>query len=287
MDNDLTVYAKGAAFEDGVYDLRSLELVVSAYRSILDGLVAVQMGRRRLPAKTKRQLNYDVTINNGSIELLIDFVLNHPEIIGVLSDGGGYQLSAYITKLYRDAINLREAAASFIEKGLTFDIKIVNSFNFGSHNTQVAIEDSEIIIPDPKILFAAQTTRAPTDRVLRKMDGDRLKKIDLISGEEKFTLDREKRSILGRDKQILPARLKIVGRLDMVAFSAHRGEIVSDGERYPVTWTDEIRTKMHKVADHEGVQFTVQPIIDHSRLSTEAIGFHVLDCENPQHRMDL
>ncbi|MFN2300701.1 MAG: hypothetical protein ABR565_02355, partial [Gammaproteobacteria bacterium] len=131
--------------KDGVYDLRSLELVVGGYRSILDRLVAVQLGRRHLPEKAKRQLNYDVTVRNGSIELLIDFVLDHPEALGVFAEGGGYQLSAVITKLYRDAISLRKAAAVFIEKGVKFEIKISNSFNFGSHNTNVVVEDSEII----------------------------------------------------------------------------------------------------------------------------------------------
>lgn len=287
MDSDLAVYAKGKAFQDGVYDLRSFELVVGGYRSILDRLVAVLLGRRHLPEKAKRQLNYNVKVKNGSIELLIDFALDHPEFLGALVEGGGYQLSAAITKLYRDAITLRKAAASLIEKGIKFEIRISNSFNFGSHNTNVVVQDSEIIIPEPKILFAAQATRPPTDKVLRKVDGAQIEKIDLISDEETFTLDSDKRTILGRDKQILPARMKILGRLDMVAFSAHRGAIVSDSERYPVTWNEEIRSKMQRAADRDGVLFTVQPIIDHSRLDTDAIGFHVLDCEDPQQRINF
>ena len=134
MDSDLRIYAKGRAFESGVYDLRSLELLLSGYRSILDRLVAVQLGHRQLPDKTKRQLNYDVKINEGSIEILVDFVLEHPETIAVMAHDGGYQLSVMLTKLYRDAISLREAASKFIEKGLAFNIKINNSFNWGSKN---------------------------------------------------------------------------------------------------------------------------------------------------------
>lgn len=287
MESDLKIYAKGKAFEDGVYDLRSLELLLSGYRSILDRLVAVQLGHRQLPDKTKRQLNYDVKINEGSIELLVNFVLEHPETLAVLASDGGYQLSIILTKLYRDAIGLRVAAAKFIEKGLTFNIKINNSFNWGDRNTNIVIEDSEIIIPDPKILFAAQATRFPTDKVLKKVDGKNIEKVDLSSPDETFTLDNEKRIILGRDKQILPASLKIVGRLDMIAFSSHRGVIISDNEKFPVTWDEKIRSKMQKLADKEGVLFTVNPVIDHSRLDTNAIGFHVLDCEQPQSSMDV
>lgn len=287
MDSDLRIYAKGRAFESGVYDLRSLELLLSGYRSILDRLVAVQLGHRQLPDKTKRQLNYDVKINEGSIELLVDFVLEHPETIAVMAHDGGYQLSVMLTKLYRDAISLREAASKFIEKGLAFNIKINNSFNWGSRNTNIVIEDSEIIIPDPKILFAAQATKYPTDRVLGKIDGENIEKVDLTSPEDTFTLDDTKRNIIGRDKQILPASLTIVGRLDMIAFSSHRGVIISDNERFPVTWDEKIRTKMQQVADKEGVLFTVNPVIDHSRLDNDAIGFHVLDCKQQQSSMDV
>jgi hypothetical protein len=108
MESDLKICAKGTAFESGVYDLRSLDLLISGYRSILDRLVAVQLGRRQLPDKAKRQLSYDVKINEGSIELLIDFVFDHPEVLAILSQDGGYQLSIALTKLYRDAIPPRQ-----------------------------------------------------------------------------------------------------------------------------------------------------------------------------------
>lgn len=287
MDNDIRIYAKGTAFEDGVFDLRSLELLLSSYRSILDRLVAVQLGRRQLTDKIKKQLNYDVKINDGSIELLLDFVFQHQEIVTVLAQDGGYQLSSMLLNLYRDAIDLRKAASDFIEKGFNFDIKINNSFNFGSKNVYTNIENSEIIIPESKILFAAQATRYPTDKLLSKVDGNRIEKVDLQSRKDKFTLNEDDRIILGREKEMLKATLKIVGRLDMIAFSAHKGAIISDGESFPVTWDDGIRAKMHKVADIDGVVFTVQPVIDHKRLSTEAIGFHVLNCENNQKSMDF
>jgi hypothetical protein len=287
MDTDLIIYAKGEAFENGIYDLRSLDLLFSSYRSILDRLVAVQLGRRQLSAPTKRQLNYDVKIQEGSIELLIDFALEHPEMLAIFSQDGGYQLSTALTKLFRDAISLRVAAAKFIEKGQIFNININNSFNWGSRNNNIAINGSNITIPDPKILFAAQATRFSTDKLLRNIDGKNIKKVNITSPEETFTLDDSKKIILGRDKQILPASLKIVGRLDMVAFSSHRGVIISNNESFPVTWDEKNRTKMQKFADKKDVLFTVNPVIDHSRLDNNAIGFHVLNCEQPQTIMDI
>ena len=287
MEHDLKIYAKGTAFESGVYDLRTLEVLVSGYRSVLDRLVAVQLGHRQLPSKTKRQLNYDVKIQEGSIKLLIDFVMDHPETLSILATDGGHHLSAILTKLYGDAIKLREVASKFIENGLTFNIKITNSFNFGSNNSNIAVEGSEIVIPDAKVLFAAQATKFPTDKLLRKIDGKSVEKIDLCSEDETFTLDASKRRIIGKDKQVLPASLKIVGRLDMVAFSSHKGVIVSDNERFPVTWDEKIRAKMQKMADVEGVLFTVNPVIDNSRLNDDAIGFHVLNYEQHQSSMEL
>lgn len=73
-----------------------------------------------------------------------------------------------------------------------------------------------------------------------------------------------------------------MGRLDMVAFTAHRGSIISDGEKFSVTWDEQIRQKMQKLADIEGVVFKVRPVVDHKRLDNETIGFHVLDCGDPQ-----
>lgn len=280
MEHDIKIYAKGTDFEGGVYDLRSLETLISSYRSILDMLVSVQLGRRQLSNKIKSQLDYQVEIKEGSIQLLIDFALDHPELLMVLSQDGGQQISNVITKLFRDAINLRKAAASFIEKGLTFNIKITNSFNFGNNNVHINNENAEILIPDPKILWAAQATRFATDKILKKINGKSIEKVDLISNEESFSLKVTDRNILGRDKEALNAKLQIVGRLDMIAFSLHKGTIVSESEHFPVTWDDKIRSKMLKVADIDGVVFTVQPVIDHSRLNRDAIGFHVLECSN-------
>lgn len=287
MDHDLKIYSKGSAFESGVYDLRSLETLISSYRSILDRLVAVQLGKRQLTEKIKNQLNYEVEIKEGSIELLINFALEHPELLIVFAEDGGYQLSNILTNLFRDAINLRKAASKFIEKGLTFNIKITNSFNFGSSNVYTNAEDSEILIPDAKILWAAQATRYPTDKILKKIDGKEIEQVDLISRDEEFSINEKDRDILGRDKEVLNATLKITGRLDVIAFSSHRGVILSDKESFPVTWDEKLRSNMQQIADIEGIIFTVQPVIDHSRLNNDAIGFHVLECRNPQGELGL
>lgn len=290
MEQDLRVYAKGLAFSDGIYDLRTLESLITNYRKIFDRLIAVQLGKRQVSPELKSQLDYDVKIQSGSIELLINFVLEHREFIAVFSADGGAALSKAIVNLLRDAINLREKASQVIEKGLTLNINIANSFNIGSsvNNGNVFGGDNgDIYIRDPKILWAAQTTRSPVNGLLSHVDGKAVEFIDVNSKEETFRFDPDQRHIVGKSKEELPTTLKILGRLDMVAFTSHRGSIVSDGERFNVTWDDKIRRKMQRIADIEGVVFTVRPVVDHKRLNNEAIGFHVLDCGDPQQSLKV
>lgn len=257
MAQDIRIYAKGLAFSGGVYDLRTLESLITNYRKIFDRLVAVQLGKKKVSPELKSQLDYDVSINEGSIELLINFALEHREYIAALSADGGESLSKVVVTLLRDAIKLREKASEFIERGLPININISNSFNIGSKITSsnVHCDDNagSISINDPKILWAAQVTRTPVNSLLSQVDGKIVEYININSASDEFRFTPEQRNIIGRQKEELPTTLNIIGRLDMVAFSAHRGSLISDGERFSVTWDEQIRSKMQKLADIEGV----------------------------------
>ncbi|MBI4995799.1 MAG: hypothetical protein HZC22_02645 [Rhodocyclales bacterium] len=289
MDQDIRIYAKGLAFADGIYDLRTLEAVISNYRKILDRLVSVQLGKRQVTKDLRAQLRYQVQINPGSIELLVKFLLEHKEIIAVFAADGGYTLSEIIVKLLHDAVDLRKKAAEVLKNGLTVNIRITNSFNVGSSinsgNVSFDRTSGSILINDPKILWAAQVTRSPVNEILSSVDGKNVEYIDMNSPSNEFRLTTDDRDIIGQHKEELPTTLTIVGRLDMVAFSSHRGGIISDGERFSVTWDEQIRSKMQRIADVEGVLFKVRPLVDHKRLDSSAIGFHVLDCSDPQEKM--
>lgn len=289
MNQDIRIYAKGLAFADGVYDLRTLEAVISNYRKILDRLVSVQLGKRQVTKDLRAQLGYQVQINSGSIELLVNFLLEHKEVIAVFAADGGYTLSEVIVKLLRDAVALRKKASEVLKNGLTVNIRITNSFNIGSSinsgNVSFDQTSGSILINDPKILWAAQVTRSPVNELLSNVDGKNVEYIDMSSPTNELRLTTDDRDIIGQHKEELPTTLTIVGRLDMVAFSSHRGSIISDGERFSVTWDDQIRSKMQKIADVEGIMFKVRPVVDHKRLDSSAIGFHVLDCGDPQRKM--
>ncbi len=291
MEQDLRIYAKGRAFSDGIYDLRHLESLISNYRKILDGLVAVQLGRRQITPSIKKQLNYDVSVHSGSIELLLNFALDHHEALGVFAADGGKVLSDSLVKLLKNAIELREKASALIEKGISININISNSFNVGSRFDSPSISTGEnsgtIIINDPKTLWAAQLTRGPVNRLLYMLDGQSVEYIDLASSENQFRLTPEQRVIMGKQKEELPTTLNIIGRLDVVAFSSHKGTIVSDHDKFSVTWDESIRPKMQKIADREGIVFKVNPVVDHMRLDSQTIGFHILDCSDPQQKLNI
>lgn len=291
MNEDLRVYAKGLAFDNGVYDLRTLEIIVTSYREIFDRLVAVQLGKKKVPQHLKNQLDYNLKINQGSIEFLVEFVFNNREYISVCAADGGEMISKAVVTLLRDAVTLREKASEILSKGLAVNINISNSFNVGSkvgNNSVTCDQNTGVIgISDHKILWAAQVTRTPVNRLLSQIDGKLVEYIDIENEYGDFRLVPEQRHILGVDKEELPTTLNIIGRLDVVAFSSGRGSIISDGERFSVTWSDGIRSKMQRIADIEGVVFTVRPVIDHKRLSDETIGFHILDCDNLQGDLSL
>ena len=286
MEEDIRIYAKGLAFSDGIYDLRTLESVISNYRKIFDQLVTVQLGKRQVSRDLRSQLGYQVQISSGSIELLVKFMLEHKELIMVFAADGGYTLSEIVVRLLRDAIDLRKKASELLKKGLTVNVRITNSFNIGSkinsNNVSIDQEDKSILINDPRILLAAQMTRHPVNKILASIDGRTVEYIDMSSPTTEIRLTSKDRDIIGQDKEELLTTITIVGRLDMVAFSSHRGSIISGNERFSVTWDESIRSKMQKIADVEGVVFKVRPVVDHKRLESSAIGFHVLDCGDPQ-----
>lgn len=286
---DFRIYAEGNAFQGGVYDLRSMELIIRNYRSIADRLIAIQLGRRQLTPAIKNQIEYQTRINSGSIELLIDFAFTHKEIIGALTalDGGGRQLSLVISKLYKDAIDLRKKVAEFLDKKLPINITINNNINFGSNNIIANTNNGNIVIPDQRILLAAQTTKYPTDRLVSGIDGKGIEYIDMGAGTESLRLTANDKIILGQDKEELSAIMTIIGRLDVIAFSSHRGTVISGKEKYPVTWEENIRSKVQEYADVNGIEFKVRQVIDKKKLNSEAIAFHIIDCRNPQSEISL
>lgn len=84
MKEDLRIYAKGLAFTGGSFSLRSLDVLISNYRKILDQFIAVSLGKSKADRHIREQIDYQVEIKEGSIELLVDFVMNNKELLHLL-----------------------------------------------------------------------------------------------------------------------------------------------------------------------------------------------------------
>lgn len=284
---DLRVYAEGESFRDGVYDLRHLEALVGGQRKILDKLTAISLGTNDSNKKFKESLGYNVKINPGSIELLIDFALTHKEVFAVLAADGGNMLSKAVIELWRDAVDLREKAAKALEKGLKVNITVNANIGSGTQivtSPNVIADDmsGNIQIANPKIYMAALATRPAVNQIVQLIDGRSVEYMDVQGKDTQFKLTPDHRAILGKYREELSGTIEIVGRLDMVAFSSHKGVIISSGQRYQLSWSEEQRSKMQQFADIDGVVFKVRPIIDHSRLTQDAIAFNLVDCYRSQ-----
>lgn len=288
---DLRIYAKGTSFpKDGTYDLRHLENLISSQRKILDKLTFISLGVSESNKKLKDELDYRVKVNSGSIELLIDFALNHKELFAALSIEGGQPLAKIVVDLWRDAVSLREKAARALEKGLKINIAINANIGSGTQivNASNVVADENtgnIQISSPKIYMAALATRTSINKAIQMIDGEAVEFMEIKSFNSTLKLTPEHRAILGKHREELLVPMEIIGRLDMVSFSSHKGAIITSGQRYQLSWDEEQRSKMQKYIDIEGVIFKVRPIIEHSRLNQDAIAFRLVDCYDPQDKL--
>lgn len=88
-DTGILLKAQGEAFGYGKYDLRSLDLIVSNYRLIIDHALPLVVGQKTLTDRIKNEVKYEVEVRDGSLEVLLNFILEHHKLLAVLSANGG------------------------------------------------------------------------------------------------------------------------------------------------------------------------------------------------------
>ena len=155
--------------------------------------------------------------------------------------------------------------------------------NSGTHN----IETGDIYLTNPQFIIASDTTKAPFDRLIRGIDGSYITDINLAHKDFATRLSVNDNDITGTQKEELASYIEVMGRLDMAAFTSHRGKIITGTKRYLVVRDEEIRSKIRKFVDIEGIVFRVRPIVDHRRCREELVGFHIIDCWEPQAKMKI
>lgn len=280
-ETGIQLYAQGGAFEGGKFNLRSLELVLSNYRSIIDHTLPLVVGQKTLTDRVKNEVKYEVEVKNGSLEVLLNFILEHPELLAITSFDGGRALAGAISKIIKGAIDLRRALTKILENGLRPIIHIDQSINIDksvTYNTKTG----DITLTNPQFIVAADTTKPAFDRLIRNIDGSDISDISLSHKNISTRLSTNDHDITGTQKEELASHIEIVGRLDMAAFTSHRGHIITGTKRYPINWDESVRSKIRRFVDTEGIIFRVRPIVDHRQFREDPIGFHILDCWQPQ-----
>jgi hypothetical protein len=285
--SEMLLKVEGEGFRPNQYDLRSTEKILTNYRQIIDHLVPLTIGQKTLTDRLKSEIRYETSFKPGSLEVWLDFILPAAGVLAVAaSQDGGNLLAQQLSKLFGVVIDFRRIFTDFLEKGKKpkLGINIQDQPQVTVNLKNVATGGGDINI-SPIILPAASSTRTAVDRLVGSVDGMLVEQLLVQSDKTETTITNEDQRIVGTQKEELPDFLEIIGRLDGVAFTAHRGSLVTNQGRFPITWEEEIRDNIKSLADQEGIVFRVRPIIDHRRFKDDPIAFHVINCWDPQARM--
>lgn len=288
---NLEFYANGPAFkEGGVYDLRAVERLLTDYRRLVDSLLPLAFNQKTLTDRLRNEVQYQISFEAGSWRTILQFVLEHKEVFAaiVASDNAGYVLADQIAKLIKSSLELWRKFEEILKNGKKPQIQIGsgNSQNFPLSLENVSTANGNIIIVNQPIqIIAAQVSKSALDNLVKAVDGTNVESLAVISGDTKEIITSDDHRITGSLKEELASNIEIVGRLDMVAFTAHKGHLLTGNGRYPVTWDENIRQQIRSNADTDGIAFTVKPVIDNKRMGDEPIGFHILRVHNPQQRL--
>jgi len=285
--SEILLKVEGEGFRPNKYDLRSTEKILTSYRQIIDHLVPLTIGQRTLTDRLKSGIKYETSFKPGSLEVWLDFVLPAAGILAaVASQDGGHLISQKMSRLLSVVIDFRRLYTDFLEKGkkpkIGINIQDQPQVTVNLENVHTGGGDINI---SPIILPAASTTRSAVDRLVGSVDGSVVEQLLVKSEDIETIITSKDQRIIGTQKEELPDFLEIIGRLDGIAFTAHRGSLVTDNGRFPITWEEDIRDKIKSLADQDGIAFRVRPIVDHRRFKDDPVAFHVINCWDPQGRL--
>lgn len=284
---ELEFYAKGEAFGEGEYDLRSVERLLTNYRRLVDVMLPLAFHQKTLTKRLQNKVKYKISFKQGSWITTLQFILEHKEIFAaiVAADNASYILSDQIAKLIEGSLDIWRKFDQILSEGGKPKIQIAsgNQLNSDINIGEISrVNGNVIIVNQPIQIVAAELSKPVLDNLVKSVDGENVESLSVNSDDTKTIITPNDIRITGSLKEELSSNIEVIGRLDMVAFSAHRGNLLTGSGRYPVTWDEEIRNEIREHADVEDMAFTVKPVIDNKRISNAPIGFHILRVRNPQ-----
>ncbi len=283
FDSHILIRACGNAFNDGKYDLRSLETVVHNYRVMLDKLIATQLQYGHGQAKRNIKSNYEVEIKNGSLEFLI-YLCNMDNLAAMSASAptGLVDISNKIVLLYRNVIELYQMKNSIEQRGETAQYNFDESENDHSIAKGMIINGGNVTINvTQKVYDCAQNIGRPLQNVTKNLDGRNIESISMCSKNESSNLTHDDQHSFKSNKEMLSDEVIITGRLDRVSFSSSKGTVVTAGDKHLVEWNEQLRGDMHDAGDVDGVTFWTHPIIDLMKLDKKPVAYKIYKCEIP------
>lgn len=281
----LILKAEGEAFEDGIYDLRKVDAIISNYRLILDHSLPLVIGQQNLTDRIKNQISYEAEFRRGSLELWLNLILENKAALGAATIDGGFQIAARVANIINSIIKFRRAWAKLLEAGSNSSTS-KPGINLHLNFNDVTVNNGSINV-NPIIIPAAEATKGSVDRLVSAIDGTQLEYIEIRHANTKTKLTDKDASIIGTQKQEMPSTIDILGRLYEVNFSSRKGWLSTSSGRVPVTWDEAIRDSIRSHADIENIAFAVRPIVDQRRFKDAPVAYHVLKCWLPQSSLDI
>lgn len=284
---EILLKVEGEGFKKNRYDLRSTEKILTSYRQIIDGVIPLIIGQKTLTERLRSDIRYETEFKHGSLEVWLDIVLPSAGIFAtVIGNDGGYFIAQKVSRLINVVVDFRRIYTDFLEKGEKpkLGLEIQNQPHITVNVNNINSGEGDIKIT-PIVLPAAINTKASIDRLIGVVDGYIVDNVIVKSDEAESQITNEDQRIIGTQKEELPNFIELMGRLDSAAFTAHRGSLVTDSGRFPITWDEEIRDKIRTLVDREGMLFRARPIIDHRRFKDDPVAFHIINCWDPQSRL--
>ncbi len=272
----------GNAFKGNVYNLKAMRLLNENIGLIIQQLIAIQLGRNELAGELKDKVVTKPTINQGVLEIGINFERDFFSEFGI--DGFGAQSKSFsddIARLFYSAMLLRRYVAEAKNAGQAIKI-LLNTTQIKVNRSVVKTEQGNILLSHPKVLWAAQMTKDAADIILGLVDDDNINTFEFEGLSRPFVCNPDDFIVLGQRKSDLVAVANFKGRLDNLFFSRQRGVVVSEDEIYQIVWDETVKRKVLEHADLDGVEFITKPCIETHSLYGELVVYKILDCVVPE-----
>jgi hypothetical protein len=285
---EIVLKIEGDGFSSNKYDLRSIEKILTNYRQIIDHLIPLAVGQKTLTDRLKSEVRYEASFKQGSLEIWTDFILPVTGLLAnAISEGNSPIIAKYIANLIDNVLTFRRLYTDLLEQGKKPSVGLNIE---DRHDTSVSLKNINTgggdINIGPIILPATTSTRSSIDRLINSIDGKLVERITVKSEDKETKITLDDHRLVGTQKEELPDFIEVYGRLDGIAFDAHKGSLVTASGRFPITWSKEIREKLGSFADKENMAFRARPIIDHREFKKGGIvALHVLNCWDPKDKL--